>query len=171
MKMDYTNLYKQYYKKLYHTVFAMIRDHYLAEDIVQETFIKAIGKVDSICDESKIGAWLITIAKRTTIDFIRKESRVGCDPFDDEALLNEEIVDKQSVEQAVEWEQFKNDIECEISTLRKEQRDIIHLKVNNGWREKEIASFLKMNPATVKVNMFRARKHMRLRFQQHVVTA
>jgi RNA polymerase sigma factor (sigma-70 family) len=169
--MDYTNLYKQHYKKIYYTVYTMIREHYLTEDIVQETFIKAFDKTDSICDEAKIGAWLTTIAKRTTIDFIRKENRTGCDPLDEEILLNEEIVDMKSVEKVVEWEMFKSEIECEISTLRKEQKEIIHLKVNNGWKEKEIASFLKMNPGTVKVNMFRARQHLKSRFDQHVVTA
>ncbi|MBM7661462.1 RNA polymerase sigma-70 factor (ECF subfamily) [Bacillus mesophilus] len=167
--MDYTNLYNLYYKKIYYQVHSMIRDHYLAEDIVQETFIKAFEKADSILDESKIGPWLMTIAKRTAVDFIRKESRQGCEFVED--LINYKEEPKTSVEKEVEWEFFKNEIECEINNLRKEQQAIIHLKINNGLKEKEIASQLKMNPGTVKINLYRARKQLKSKLEPQLVIA
>ncbi|MFZ3591378.1 hypothetical protein ACOI1C_19655 [Bacillus sp. DJP31] len=42
----------------------------------------------------------------------------------------------------------------------------MHLKINKGWKEKEIASFLIMSAGKVKINMFRARKHLKTRFHQ-----
>ncbi len=164
--MDYTLLYENHYKRLYLTVFTMIKDHYLSEDIIQETFIKAIEKADSISDEGKIGAWLTTIARRTTIDFIRKEKRSDYTPLDEEIVMGEEGIVKKSVEQNVEWEILKGEIELEINTLRKEQQRIIHLKINNGWKEREIARFLNMSTGAVKINMFRARQYLRTRFHQ-----
>jgi RNA polymerase sigma-70 factor (ECF subfamily) len=163
-------LYEQHYQKIYSTVSYMVKDHYLTEDIVQETFIKAIEKLDSIFDEQKIGAWLKTIAKRTAIDFLRKEKKIHHEILN-ESLLQEENTSEKSVEEEVEWDLLKNEIEQEIKTLRKEQRQIIHLKVNKGWKEKEIANFLNMNTGTVKINMFRARQQLRYKFQQQVITA
>jgi RNA polymerase sigma factor (sigma-70 family) len=164
--MDYTKLYNQYYKKLYYQVHFMLKEHYLAEDIIQETFIKAFGKADMIIDESKMGPWLMTIAKRTAIDFIRKESRQSCEFIED--LINYKEEPKTSVEKEVEWEMFKNEVECEISNLRKEQQAIIHLKVNNGLKEREIASHLKMNPGTVKINLYRARQHLKSKLEEQL---
>ncbi|WP_456277777.1 RNA polymerase sigma factor [Bacillus sp. AK128] len=167
--MDYTNLYNQYYKKLYSQIFSMIREHYLAEDILQETFIKAFEKMDTMVDESKIGPWLMTIAKRTTIDFIRKEKRQGCEFVEDYVNIKENQT--FSVEKVVEWEIFKHELEGEISTLRKEQKEIINLKINNGLKEKEIASFLNMNPGTVKINLYRARQQLKTRLEPKLYTA
>lgn len=165
--MDYTLLYQEHYHTLYNAVHYIIKDHFLSEDIVQETFIKAYEKSDTVQDEQKIGAWLKTIAKRTAIDFLRKQKRCGCECLDESFNID----CQESTERDVEWNCLKGEIEKEIRTLKKEQQQILTLKVNKGLKEKEIASFLNLNPSTVKINMFRARKILKERFQQQVFTA
>ncbi|MBM6618886.1 RNA polymerase sigma factor [Bacillus suaedaesalsae] len=165
--MDYTVLYQQHYHTLYNAVHYIIKDHFLSEDIVQETFIKAYEKSETVKDEQKIGAWLKTVAKRTAIDFLRKQKRCSCDCLDEK--LN--IACEELTEKHVEWNCFKGEVEKEIRTLKKEQQQILTLKVNNGLKEREIASFLSLNPSTVKINTFRARKILKEKFQQHVFTA
>lgn len=167
--MDFTIIFQEHYKKLYGQVYSIIRDHYLAEDILQETFIKAYEKIKSVVDETKMGPWLMTIAKRTTIDFIRREKRHGYDFIEDYYTLKE--APSPSVEKEVEWELLKSEIESEIRSLRKEQKEIIHLKINNGLKEKEIAYQLKMNQGTVKVNLYRARQQLKSRLEQQLVIA
>ncbi|WP_246946114.1 RNA polymerase sigma factor [Bacillus pinisoli] len=167
--MDFTTIFQEHYKKLYGHVYSMIKDHHLTEDILQETFIKAYENMKSVVDESKVRPWLITIAKRTAIDFIRKDKRHGYDFVEDLYTLKE--APSPSVENKVEWVLLKNEIECEISSLKKEQKEIIHLKINDGLKEKEIANHLKMNQGTVKVNLYRARQHLKSRFEQQLVIA
>ena len=53
----------------------MLRDRFLAEEIVQEAFIKAYKKMDLFVEDEKIGAWLLIITTQTAIDFKRKERR------------------------------------------------------------------------------------------------
>jgi len=50
-------------------------DHYLAQDVVQETFAKAFNQLHRLKDPEKTGAWLGTIATTTAIDIIRKRNR------------------------------------------------------------------------------------------------
>ncbi|KAA0545324.1 sigma-70 family RNA polymerase sigma factor [Bacillus sp. BGMRC 2118] len=165
--MDYSLLYQQHYHTLYNAVHYIIKDHFLSEDIVQETFIKAFEKSETVKDEQKIGAWLKTVAKRTAIDFLRKQKRCSCDCL--EETLN--LAVEESTEKHAEWNCFKGEVEREIKALKIEQQQILCLKINKGLKEREIASFLNLNPSTVKINTFRARNILKKKFEQQVITA
>src|SRR4051795_4092130 len=71
--IDFSELYRLFYKRLFYIGYSITRDLHIAEDVVQETFIKAMKKIETIEEESKIGAWLSVIATRTAIDFVRRE--------------------------------------------------------------------------------------------------
>ncbi|MBG9451509.1 RNA polymerase sigma-70 factor [Cytobacillus firmus] len=159
--MDIAELYSCHYKRLYHICFSMTRDAYLAEDIVQETFIKAMKKAETIIDEEKAGAWLSVIARRTALDIIRREKRKAAVPMEQDTLESFCLITKQDVEQEVESGLAAEEIKSAIRQLAMNYQEVLLLKVDGGLKEQEIANLLNLKPSTVKTRIFRARKQMR----------
>jgi RNA polymerase sigma factor (sigma-70 family) len=161
--IDFDELYRIYEKKLGHIAYNITKDRHLSEDIVQETFIKAYKKMDTIEDTEKIGAWLAAIAGRTAIDYLRAEKRRKCLPSD-QSLMEQIFEDKAtipSIEKEVEIILFKEDIKHLLYNLTKEYKEVLVLRVQYGLKEEEIASQLNLKCGTVKTRLHRARKQLR----------
>lgn len=158
--IDMSTLYVQYYKELFYIGYKMTNDTHLAEDIVHDTFIKAIKKVDTMEDERKVGAWLKAIARRTAIDRLRREKKRKVIPVEQETLdaLGK---DKQNVEQEVEAVFLMDQINRSFQKLSRDQQHVFILKWRDGLKEEEIASALKLKPCTVKTRSYRARNKLR----------
>ncbi|MEH7385649.1 RNA polymerase sigma factor [Bacillus sp. JJ1521] len=86
MELHFSEIYNEYHSRLFRISYSITRDVHMAEDVVHETFIKAINKIDTIEDNRKIGAWLSTIATRTAIDFVRMERSKKGIPMEQEML-------------------------------------------------------------------------------------
>ncbi|WP_462408702.1 RNA polymerase sigma factor [Neobacillus sp. Marseille-QA0830] len=162
--INFSEIYSQYYKRLYHISYSITRDLHLAEDIVQETFIKALKKADTIEEHTKIGAWLSVIATRTAIDFIRAERKKKGILMEKDMLesLGKEM--KHNVEEEVETGMMAEQVSCAISKLNHEYQDVLMLKIGHGLKEHEIARALDLNPNTVKTRIYRARRQLKQLF-------
>lgn len=160
--LDFNQLYAMYSKRLYFTAFKIVKDHHLAEDIVQETFLKAYNKVETIGDVSKIAAWLNSIAARTAIDFLRSEQRKNW-LVTDQTLI-ESVLYASNCQNQTEIEVSQNLFEQELhdsmADLSKEYKEVLALKINHGLKEKEIAQYLQLKATTVKNRLYRARKQL-----------
>ncbi|WP_190284831.1 RNA polymerase sigma factor [Bacillus sp. S3] len=167
-KIDFSEVYRLYYKRLFHISFSITRDLHLAEDVVQESFIKAMKKVDTIEDEKKMGAWLSVIATRTAIDYVRSERKKKAVLMEQEMLecLGKEM--KQNVEEEVEFELLTEQVNHAIGKLTLEYQDVLKLKIGQGLKEHEIASVLNLKPSTVKIRIYRARKKLKLLFLKQI---
>lgn len=157
-----------HYNRLFHICNGIIRDSFLAEDVVQESFIKAIQKVDSIEDKSKVGAWLSVIATRTAIDYVRRERNKKWVPMEQQVLecIGQEM--RQNVEVEVEMGMSLEMINRAIPKLAHEYQDVLRLKLGHGLKEKEIANILDLNPYTVKTRIYRARKQLKLLYLEQI---
>ncbi|NLP51582.1 RNA polymerase sigma factor [Bacillus sp. RO1] len=159
--MDFTTIYNEHYDRVFYVSLAVIRDRQLAEDNVQETFIKAYKKLESLEEIEKIGAWLCVIATRTAIDFVRRERKnKGC-PMELEVLdcLGKEA--GQNVEAEVEVKLLKELLDEKMEEFTTEDKKLLVLKMERGLKEREIAKALEMNPATVKSKIHRARRKLK----------
>jgi RNA polymerase sigma factor (sigma-70 family) len=161
--IDFDELYRMYSKKLIQIAYSITKDRHLAEDVVQETFIKAFKKVDTIVDEHKIGSWLSAIAARTAIDYLRAEKRRRWLPSDQSIM--EQIFSndhsEQSIEEEVEMLLFKEQLQHMLYLLTKEYQQVLVLKLQYGLKENEIASKLNIKSGTVKTRLHRARKQLK----------
>ena len=70
--MDITQLWNLYHQDIKRFVFSKVKNEQLTNDLVQETFIKAYSKVDTLVNDKKIKSWLFSIARNTTLDYFRK---------------------------------------------------------------------------------------------------
>ena len=161
--IDFDELYNNHSKKLRHIAYNITKDRHLAEDVVQETFIKAYKKIETIEDTGKIGAWLSAIAGRTAIDFLRAEKRRKWLPSD-QSLMDQIFSDqdvKPSIEKEVEILLFKEDIQHLLYKLTIEYQEVLVLRVQYGLKEEEIALQLNLKSGTVKTRLHRARKQLK----------
>lgn len=158
LEIEMENICENYQRLLFHVAYGITRDHYLAQDVVQETYIKAYRKIDTISDESKLCSWLAAIAARTAIDFVRKEKRRR-EVLESEFLLKENC-SRKNVEEEVDLRLFVQEISKALDELNDRQKAILFLKVNKGMKEKEIADVLQLNPNNVKTILYRVRRKL-----------
>lgn len=78
--MDIETLYQDYFSVVYKYVLSISKDSLTAEEITQETFFKALKKINEFRGESSIKAWLCQIAKNTYFDLIRRRGKYDALP-------------------------------------------------------------------------------------------
>ncbi|WP_321202543.1 sigma-70 family RNA polymerase sigma factor [Bacillus sp. CRN 9] len=151
----------QYEKRMYHIAYRITRDHYTAQDVVQESFVKAYMKLDTLQDHEKIGSWLAAITTRTAIDVVRKErlTKERTESIDDWEKSNLRM--KQNVEDEVAAHIIEEKISRFIDSISTDQQNVYQLKMKAGLKEKEIAALLQLNQNTVKTKIYRLRKQLK----------
>ncbi|WP_371186110.1 sigma-70 family RNA polymerase sigma factor [Thalassotalea maritima] len=138
---------------LYRYAYWLVHDKQVAEDLVQETFLRAWRALDSLNDNNAAKSWLITILRRENARrFERKQFDMA--DYDESQILDTESL---SVEQAQEhhWLQRR------IASLSPEYREPLVLQVIAGFKGDEIAKILKLNKNTVMTRLFRARNQLK----------
>lgn len=150
-------IYEQYYEKVYQIAYFITKEKESAQDVTQETFIKAFKNLHTLEDEKKIEPWLKTITRRTAIDFLRKKKRWNETPTDDVYLEKGEVELESEVEKNFEENELMNRIKEAINKLSPNHRDILYLKFIEAMSEQEIANELKIKTGTVKSRLHRAK--------------
>jgi RNA polymerase sigma factor (sigma-70 family) len=156
-------LFDMFYDRVYRTAYYITKDRFLAQDVLQETFLKAFRNIEDVTDGSKLGAWLTVIATNTAIDSMRKRSRWNGIPTDDVILLNKLNRDNvaNSVETQVDIRIEKEQIMLEMKKLTPENRQILLLKYEQELKDEEIAVLLGLNVGTIKSRVHRAKNYLR----------
>ena len=72
---DFEKIYATYHDQVYMYVLKLCQDENLAEEVTQETFFKALKKIDEFRGESSIKVWLCQIAKNTYYDHVKRQGR------------------------------------------------------------------------------------------------
>lgn len=97
---DFQEVYNLYFRDVYRYALSLCRNEALAEEITQETFFKALSKLDDFDGRCKISVWLCQIAKNTYLSLCRKERHqdTDADPsqFADSESLEERLFDKET---------------------------------------------------------------------------
>ncbi|MCM3571033.1 RNA polymerase sigma factor [Neobacillus mesonae] len=161
--IDFNQLYEVYSKQMLYIAYKYTKDFFHAEDVVQEAFLKAYKKMDSIGDTKKIGAWLSAITARTAIDFLRMEKRKGCIPIDDTILepMAGTAENTEDIEEEVFLRLFQEEVGRTMETLSAQSQEVLKLKIQHGLKENEIACILNLKSGTVKTRLYRARKQLK----------
>jgi RNA polymerase sigma-70 factor (ECF subfamily) len=128
-------------------------DRALAEDVVQESMIRAWKAQDSLLDDSAVKPWLLTIIRR---EFARTFERKRLATVDvDELVAHEEPALAASQEQDIA------DLRAAIFQLPREYREPLVLQVIMGYSTAEIARELDLSGPAVLTRLFRARHRLR----------
>jgi RNA polymerase sigma-70 factor (ECF subfamily) len=129
------------------------RDRGLAEDVVQESMLRAWKSFDSLTDEGRAKAWLLTIVRR---EFARTFEKKRLELSDVNALVAAESAVLAAPEDG-RVEQMRE----AIFRLDEEYREPLVLQVLMGYSTREIADMMGMQQGAVLTRLFRARARLR----------
>ncbi|HIS33588.1 MAG TPA: sigma-70 family RNA polymerase sigma factor [Candidatus Avirikenella pullistercoris] len=136
-----------------------------ANDLLQETFIKAFLNLEKYNSQYTFTQWLIVIAKNTFIDYVRKKGDRGSLLLIDSGLANDIIGDNP--EELIMLKERKKEIEAEIENLSVNYRTIIEMRYYLGLSYEEIAEELNIPIGTVKIRLFRAKEQLNKILKKH----
>ncbi|AZZ97804.1 sigma-70 family RNA polymerase sigma factor [Pseudoalteromonas sp. R3] len=159
----YESLVQVYNKELYRFAYWLCQDPTIAEDLVQETFLRAWRSLDALQDDSAAKSWLLTILRRENARrFERKQ-------FDYADVEQDTLIDATSASPDSQTEQMM--VQRQISLLSPEYREPLLLQVVMGCSGEEIAQILELNKNTVMTRLYRARNQLKEALTQVTETA
>jgi RNA polymerase sigma-70 factor (ECF subfamily) len=137
---------------LYRYVFWLCRDPELADDVVQETMLRAFRSLDRLVDESKVKSWLLTIARR-------EHARV----YERRRLETRDLDGLSRAEMALIATRNETDVEDmrrAIFGLDDDYREPLVLQVLMGFSTNEIAELMGLTQGAVLTRLHRARRKL-----------
>ncbi|RTR36811.1 sigma-70 family RNA polymerase sigma factor [Shewanella canadensis] len=149
----YDSLVRALHADIFRYAYWLCGDKHVAEDITQETFLRAWRSLESLKDDKAAKAWLITILRRENA---RRFERKQFNYSDVEQEHLEDVFSSSSEDQA---EQHL--IRRQIAKLELEYREPLLLQVIGGFSGEEIAGILDLNRNTVMTRLFRARNQLK----------
>jgi RNA polymerase sigma factor (sigma-70 family) len=151
------SVYRSHGRLVYAVAYKVLGDRSLAEEAVQQTFVKAWRAAQSFDETRELGPWLAAIARRVSIDLYRREAIRTADPIEfappgDPALVTaphsaETVYDVWEVRQAV-------------AQLPSDEQEVVRLQHLDGFTHTQIAERLGVAVGTVKSRSFRAHKRL-----------
>ena len=155
------NIFQEDYQRIFRYIMSMVRDAAEAEDLTQDTFLRAYQRRDSLRDEGAQTAWLYRIATHVCLDRLRQYARRS--PKESQTELDEIDVaepDTPSLQQTLERDEMSECVQSYLNRLSDSYRAVILLHDIHELTAAEIAQLLGESLATIKIRLHRARRKL-----------
>ena len=168
----FEELHRRYVASIYRLVRRKLGDALLAEDIAQETFMKALRMMDRVDDSFNFGGWVHTVARNLCFDELRRRQRdLRADSGDDDdtdllAGLPSTARGFDPV-QVQESNEMRRQVWAVAQRLPEKYRLVLTLRELQDLSYRQIARSLKMSESAVETLLYRAR----LRFKEEFISA
>ena len=155
-------LYNKYSKGMYYVAYRFFKDSFLAEEAMQESFIKAFAKLDQFTGDVTFGAWLKRIVINKSIDMLKARKL-------ETIALNEQIM--ATPEEFENWD-VENisttaaEVKLAIDNLPEKYKFPIHLFLLEGYDHNEIAEILNITPVSSRTLVHRGKKRLQEQLKQ-----
>lgn len=159
----YQILFEEYKQAIFHIVFKIVHSSEEAEDLVQETFIKAFSSLKTYNPSYRFSTWLYKIAANASIDHIRKK-RINAFSLDRPVKTEDGEVEIEVADTSYNPERDLTDKQNQISivdaiaSLPEKYKQVIVMRHQQDQSYEEIARALRVPVGTVKARIFRARE-------------
>ena len=154
----------RYQRPVFGVIVRVVRDQARAEELAQDTFVKAFRALHTYDVERRFSAWLLAIAHHGAIDEARKRvlETVSLDELEDDGSPVVQIADRNSPTPAaiLERAELATALHTAIARLRPEYRELVSLKYEQGLEYEEIREITGLPVGTVKSSLHRARKEL-----------
>jgi len=142
--------------QLYRIAYSYVKNEHDALDVVQEATYKAIVNLVNLKEDAYMKSWLIRILINCAVDVLRKKENVAQVP---------EVWEVQSVHQGIDTEAVM-DLREAIQGMDETQKKLIHLKYFEDLKLEEIAGIMEMPLGTVKSQLHRIVKRLRIELKE-----
>jgi RNA polymerase sigma-70 factor (ECF subfamily) len=154
------------YKRIFRYILSMVRDTAEAEDLTQETFLRAYRSRDSLRDEGASTTWLYRIATHVCYDRLRQYARRA--PAESDIDLDQVEIPEPNVpslQQVIEQGDMSGCVQSFLNRLSDNYRAVILLHDMHELTATEIAQLLGESLDNVKIRLHRARGKLRIALQ------
>ena len=163
--MEFWEIYDQYYAKVRRFILTLVKNEWVADDLIQETFLKIQNNLKSLKDPSRLSPWIFRIAYNLCQDHFRqlkrsrKEERIDQEEMED---FRETLIQKGSnIQEELEQRQMGECVQNQINLLPESLRTVLVLFDIMEFHHQEIADILGVTVKNVKVRLHRARKKLK----------
>lgn len=138
-----SSLIERHKRRVREYIYMMVKDDEVADDIFQETFIKAIRVIDEgrYMDNGKFLSWILRIAHNQVIDYFRtcKQNKQVNESDTGYNILGSLRFAEKTIEDELVSSQIEQDIRHLVDLLPKEQKEVVMMRYYSGLSFKEIA--------------------------------
>ena len=146
-------LYQRYYREIYLYLLSLSKSRTTAEDLLQETFLKAILSLPDSHGNTR--AWLYMVARNLYFNQRKREQRLTLTDESEALSAEDDLLDR------VLADEKRKLLYRGLSRLEERKREILQMQYFGGLSQKEIAAVLHLTPEHVRVLAYRARKELR----------
>lgn len=160
-------LYHRYYRELYIFVFSLCKNKTVTDDILQDTFLKALLSLRD--SHTNMRAWLYMVARNLYYNYYNKQKNFLSIETEDldwsvSTILDAKrntFVQNDILEEILQQEEKKK-LWKAVNQLKGQKKEVIMLQYFGDFSVKEIAAMLKLTPSNVKVLSYRAKKELKV---------
>ncbi|MBQ9312901.1 MAG: sigma-70 family RNA polymerase sigma factor [Bacteroidales bacterium] len=157
-KQEFASLYRIYYKRMFGLCMKYAKNEEVAKDLVQDSFVTILMRIDTLKDKGKLESWMFSVAKNTCLKYLEKKklfSDIGINDFT--TLQAEQTIAEEEEPQTISYDTMMDMVE----KLPEGYKKVFKLYSIDGLSHKEIAEKLNINSNTSSSQLFRAKKMLK----------
>lgn len=160
----FREIYDRYHVQMYYISKKYVKDHNLAEDAVQDIFVKLWEKRHKIEDKKSLKGFLFTMLRNHLLNMLRdrKKEIVSITEVNSELLTGGNMTDDDLI-----YNEYHEILEKGLSQLTDRKREIFELRTLRGHTNSEVAKKLQINIRTVKTHYYLSSKFIRTYLKEH----
>ena len=161
--MNIEELYRTYFDIVYRYIRSISQDGSLAEEVTQETFFKALEKIDQFRGDCDVRVWLCQIAKNTLYDHLKKQKK---QLLGDERLEEAESAGGEFLEEKLAQRSQAMEIQKVLHRLSEPYKEVFSLRTFGELTFREIGMLFGKSENWARVTYYRARVKIREELEQ-----
>ncbi len=150
---DMKKIYEEYFETVNKYLFCLTHNDYISEELTQETFYKAVKKIDTYKGDCKMSVWLCQIAKNLWYDQCRKNKKFVETKESD--LLNVQAL--ETIEERVISNDEKISLYKRMQNLDDRTREVMYLRLTGELSFKEIGIIMNKTENWARVTFYRGK--------------
>lgn len=151
-------IYEKYFDTVNKYLFCLTHNSDISEELTQETFYRAVQKIDKFKGNCKISVWLCQIAKNLWYDELRKSKKTNNINYEEEMFL---ISSKEDTENEVISKDNKIELYKQLQKLDEKTREVVYLRITGELSFKEIADILNKTENWARVTFYRGKQKLK----------
>ena len=170
----YDQLMRKYQERIYATVYHMTSNHEDANDLAQETFVKAYSALKNFKGDSSFFTWVYRIAVNKTINFLKtrkNRSFLSLNDLDQQVEHDQELVElvsEQTPRRAAGLSELQEKLNEAMQKLSEDHRMVVTLHDVQGLSHEEIGKIMDCNTGTVRSRLFYARQQLQANLSDYL---
>lgn len=152
---DLEQIYKQYFETVNKYLFCLTHNSDISEELTQETFYRAVKRINTFKGECKMSVWLCQIAKNLWYDELKKNKKL--ENIEQTFLIQS----KENLEENIILNENKLELYKKLQKLDKQTREVIYLRITGELSFKEIGDILNKTENWARVTFYRGKQKLK----------